>query len=158
MLTLFLAIHNAAAAFCEGLHGDVQPRSSRADVDYTVIGPELEEKTDKTSPTPWSGDSIVTSQARSYWDWCTASVLFPFATIARKYMEFRRTPARWQSVYFPQHILDGWRRAAEDEGVKVSTYDLFASWLHMVSDSQLPLLDCTLTGLPWIGCGLSKHR
>lgn len=112
-------------------------------MDYTVIGPELEEKTGEITPKPWSGDSIVTSQARAYWDWCTASVFFPFATIARKYMEFRRTPARWQTVYFPQHILDGWRRAAEEEGVKVSMYDLFASWLHMVSDSRLPPLDYT---------------
>lgn len=58
-------------------------------------------------------------------------------------MEFKRTPARWQTVYFPQHILDGWRRAAEEEGAKVSMYDLFASWLHMVSDSRLPPLDYT---------------
>lgn len=132
MLKPSSAIHNAAAAFCEGLHGDVEPRRSRADVDYTVIDAKADEKTDDKK-TSWSEDNMVTAQARAYWSWCTGSLLFPLGTIWRKCMDFRRNRAQWQTVYFPQHILDGWRRAAEDEGVKVSTYDLFAAWLHMVS-------------------------
>jgi hypothetical protein len=130
MLTVSAAIYNAAAAYCEGLHGDVQERPSRADVDYEMI--DTETKQDTTVSTSRLDDRFSTSQARAYWDYCDGSLLFPIATILRKRLDFHRTQTRWQTVHFPQHVLDEWRRHAEDAGVKVSTYDLFAAWLHMV--------------------------
>ena len=134
ILTPFPAIYNAAAAFCEGLHGEVQTRSSRADVDYKMIDTQAQQKA--MAMTGRLSDAINTPQARAYWQWCTGNILFPIATIIRKWLDFRRTPAPWQTVYFPQHILDGWQHAAEDEALKVSTFDLFSSWLHMVSVAQ----------------------
>jgi hypothetical protein len=131
MLTLSAAIYNAAAAFCEGLHGEVQARSSRADVDYKMIDTQAQQNA--IEMTGRLCNAIKTPQARAYWQWCTGSILFPIATIIRKWLDCRRTPARWQTVFFPQHVLDGWRHAAEDEAIKVSTFDLFSSWLHMVS-------------------------
>ena len=133
LLILLTAIYNAAAAFCEGLHGEVQERSSRADVDYKMIDTKAQQKAKEM--TGRLSDAITTPQARAYWQWCTGNILFPIATIIRKWLDSRRTPARWQTVYFPQHILDGWRHAAEDEAIKVSTFDLLSSWLHMVSET-----------------------
>lgn len=134
MLTLFTAIYNAATAFCEGLHGEVQERSSRSDVDYTMIDTQAQKKAKEMNGR--LSDAINSSQARAYFDWCTGHIFFPISTIIRKWLDCRRTPARWQTVYFPQHILDGWRQAAGDEALKVSTFDLFSSWLHMVSDIE----------------------
>jgi hypothetical protein len=131
MLTMFTAIYNAATAFCEGLHGEVQARSSRSDVDYKMIDTEAQKKAKEM--TGRLRDAINSPQARAYFDWCTGHIFFPISTIIRKWLDCRRTPARWQTVYFPQHILDGWRQAAGDEALKVSTFDLFSSWLHMVS-------------------------
>jgi hypothetical protein len=128
------AIYNATSAFCEGLHGEVTPRASRAEVDYEVIDAKAEKTTSMTATKLFN--ALTTSQARAYWSWCDGSVLFPIATIIRKWLDFRRTPTRWQTVFFPQSILDGWRNDAQDAGAKVSTYDLFTSWLHMVSTSH----------------------
>ena len=132
MLTMSTAIYNAATAFCEGLHGEVQERSSRSDVDYKMIDAQAQHKAKEM--TGRLSDAINTPQARAYFDWCTGHIFFPISTIIRKWLDCRRTPARWQTVYFPQHVLDGWRHAADDEALKVSTFDLFSSWLHMVSD------------------------
>jgi len=131
ILILSTAIYNAASAFCEGLHGEVQSRSSRADVDYKMIDTQAQQKAKDL--TGRLCDAIHTPQARAYWQWCTGHLLFPISTIIRKWLDCRRTPAPWQTVYFPQHILDGWKHAAGDEALKVSTFDLFSSWLHMVS-------------------------
>ena len=132
MLTTSTAIYNAATAFCEGLHGEVQERSSRSDVDYKMIDAQAQQKAKEM--TGRLSDAINTPQARAYFDWCTGHIFFPISTIIRKWLDCRRTPARWHTVYFPQHVLDGWRHAADDEALKVSTFDLFSSWLHMVSD------------------------
>jgi len=126
-----IAIYNAATAFCEGLHGEVQERGSRSDVDYTLIDTQAQQKA--KAMTGRLSDAINTPQARAYFDWCTGHIFFPILTIIRKWLDCRRTPAPWQTVYFPQHVIDGWKHAAEDEALKVSTYDLFSSWLHMVS-------------------------
>lgn len=131
MLTRLPAIHNATQAFCEGLRGPIAERPSRADVDYAIIDAEVDEKV--SSATTLLPDAITTSQARTYWEWCSGSALFPLITFWNKYMDARRTPTVWQTVFFPQSILDEWRLAAQDAGVKVSTYDLLTSWLHMVS-------------------------
>ena len=125
------AIYNAATAFCEGLHGEVQQRSSRSDVDYTLIDTQAQQKAKEM--TGRLSDAINTPQARAYFDWCTGHIFFPISTIIRKWLDCRRTPAPWQTIYFPQHVIDEWKHAAEDEALKVSTYDLFSSWLHMVS-------------------------
>jgi hypothetical protein len=135
----FPAIYNATAAFCEGLHGEVTPRGSRAEVDYEVIDAEAEKNTSLSAKNLF--DALTTSQARAYWSWCDGSLLFPIATLIRKWLDARRTPTRWQTVFFPQAILDGWRNDAQDAGVKVSTYDLFTSWLHMVSENHCVALD-----------------
>jgi hypothetical protein len=130
-LTNFSAIYNTVSAFCEGLHGEVTPRASRADVDYEVTDFQADKNTSLSAKNLF--DALATSQARAYWSWCDGSLLFPIATIIRKWLDARRTPTRWQTVFFPQSILDGWRNDAQDAGIKVSTYDLFTSWLHMVS-------------------------
>jgi hypothetical protein len=135
----FSAIYNATAAFCEGLHGEVTPRGSRAEVDYEVIDAEAEKNTSLSASNLF--DALTTSQARAYWSWCDGSLLFPIATLIRKSLDFRRTPTRWQTVFFPQSVLDGWRNDAQNAGVKVSTYDLFTSWLHMVSEDHFVALD-----------------
>lgn len=138
MLTLFTAIYNAASAFCEGLHGEVQERSSRSDVDYKMIDSQAQQKAKEM--TGRLSAALNTPQARSYFDWCTGHIFFPISTIVRKWLDCRRTPAPWQTIYFPQHVLDGWRNAAGDETLKVSTFDLFSSWLHMVSATLSPSL------------------
>jgi hypothetical protein len=136
-LTQFLALYNAATAFCEGLHGETNRRSSRAHVDYKVLDhaaiPQESKTNSRASPVV---ESLGTLQARSWWQICTSSKLFPVMTIARKWVDFYRTSTRWQTVFFPQNIIDGWRDAAQNSEVKVSTFDLFTSWIHLVSISQ----------------------
>lgn len=36
-------------------------------------------------------------------------------------------------MHVPETILEKWRGIAYETGVKVSTFDLFASWIHMAS-------------------------
>lgn len=36
-------------------------------------------------------------------------------------------------MYVPETILEKWRGIAYKAGLKVSTFDLFASWIHMAS-------------------------
>lgn len=136
-LTQAVALYNAATAFCEGLHGEINRRPSRAHVVYKVLDHAAIPKDSKTHcQTSPVIQPLGTLQARSWWQICTSSRLYPVMTIARKWVDFYRTSTRWQTVFFPQNIIYGWRDAAQQAGVKVSTFDLFTSWIHLVGILQ----------------------
>lgn len=136
-LTQSVALYNAATAFCEGLHGETNRRPSRADVVYKVLDHGAIPKDSKIHcQTSLVVESLATLQARSWWQICTSTRLYPVMTIARKWVDFYRTSTRWQTVFFPQYIINGWRDAAQQAGVKASTFDLFTSWIHLVGILQ----------------------
>lgn len=113
-------LYNAVVAFCEGLHGSVTARSSRSLVDYKVV----------------QGCRIKQQQAlpaiehlRSH----TRCRLFStILTGAKKWIKYWTVATRWQTIYIPEDTLSTLRSMAKNASVKVSTFDLFTSWVHMV--------------------------
>lgn len=53
--------------------------------------------------------------------------------MARKWIDSLRTTTQWQTVHFPSSTVEQWEGVAQTAEVKVSAFDLFAAWLHMVS-------------------------
>lgn len=47
-----------------------------------------------------------------------------------------RYNTQWQTIHVPEQIIDKWRILACDNGTKVSDFDLFASWIHLVGASN----------------------
>lgn len=133
-LMKILAMYNAASAFCEGLHGEIPQRTTETDRQYRVAGHE------KSTPLRnLKGSSLRTQQAREWWDMCTGSKLFPALTLARKWKTAMSHDTQWQTVHVSEQVLDGWRILARESGVKVSDFDLFASWIQLVGVSRSPV-------------------
>jgi hypothetical protein len=65
-------------------------------------------------------------------------------TLARKWLTAMRHDTQWQTIHVPEQVFEGWRSLALESGAKVSDFDLFASWIQMVSRRLLhhqPALD-----------------
>jgi hypothetical protein len=127
-LTIFLGLYKAAAAFCEGLVGDVHTRSTNVTRHYTFAGQgKILSKRQPLS------SLLETQQARDWFDVCTSSKLFPIKTLARKWKDARYNATRWQTVHFPRSTIEMWQDLARKAGIKVSKFNLLASWIHLVS-------------------------
>lgn len=122
-----LALHDAAAAFCQGLHDEIPQRAIETNRQYRVAA------RDNTAPRGRSlPSSLRTQQAREWWDMCTGSKLFPPLTLARKWLTAMRHDTQWQTIHIPEQIVAGWRDLACESGAKVSDFDLLASWIQLV--------------------------
>ena len=122
-------LYNAVAAFCEGLYG---PVAERLTTDRKYMSASY-----SRSGSRWQSVHLrlQTQQARDWWILCTSSKLFPMKTIINKWRDAKRTTTQWKTIQVPESILDKWRGIACESGVKVSTFDLFASWIHMASNA-----------------------
>jgi hypothetical protein len=54
-------------------------------------------------------------------------------TLANKWIDATRVATKWQMAHFPEPVIDDWRAAAREAGAEVSTFNLFAAWIHLVS-------------------------
>ena len=138
---MIAGLYKAAAAFCEGLTGDVHNRSINLTREYKVA-------TDGNTGSRWKWHSrrslLQTQQARDWFDVCTSSKLFPVKTLASKWKTARKNATRWQTVHFSKEIIETWQDIASEHGVKVSKFCLLASWVHLVRDPTA-LLDQKVT-------------
>ncbi|KAM0715209.1 hypothetical protein Q7P37_009674 [Cladosporium fusiforme] len=112
-----------AVAFSEGLYGEVAVRSSRAMVNYKMVSDGEKEKKQDTEITD---EATGAPRKRSRGNLCSTIL-----TGTRKWMNCWSASTRWQTIHISEAILNGWRAAATGDDVKVSTFDLFASWVHM---------------------------
>jgi hypothetical protein len=120
-------LYKAAAAFCEGLGGDVHKRPINFNRQYTLVS-------DGNTGSKWQSvrSLLQTQQARIWFDMCTTSKLFPIKTLARKWETARNNATRWQTVHFSRETIEMWQELAREAGVKVSKFSLLASWIHLV--------------------------
>jgi hypothetical protein len=133
-LTRILGLHKAAAAFCEGLSGDVHKRSTDLARQYILAAQG------KVDPKRQPVRSLLqTQQARDWFDICTSSKLASVKILASKWKTARNNAARWQTIHFPRKIIEMWQEMAREADVKVSRFNLLASWIHLVRDSSTSL-------------------
>jgi hypothetical protein len=131
-LTVILGLYNAAAAFCEGLHGEVLERKTETDREYKVAG-----HGDTVSRPRLLRSSLRTQQAREWWDLCTGNTLFPALTLVRKWRSNMSHGPQWRTIHVSEQVFNEWRTLASEARVKASDFDLFASWIHLVSLSKV---------------------
>ena len=126
-------MYNAANAFCEGLHGEIPQRTTDTDRQYRIAGHE------KPTPGKQSPNSTLrTQQAREWWDMCTGSKLFPVLTLARKWWTAMSHETQWRTIHLSNSVVSEWRKLASNAGVKVTEFDLLASWIQLVGLSKSP--------------------
>jgi len=85
---------------------------------------------------------LQTQQARDWFDVCTSSKLFSVKTLARKWRAARESATRWQTIHFSKETIEMWQNIALEAGVKVSKFNLIASWIHLVRYSSTLLDQC----------------
>ena len=132
-LTHILALYNATASFCQGLHDEIPPRTTATDREYRVSGHD-----NTALRGQLKRSSLRTQPAREWWDMCTGSKFFPAMTLARKWLTAMRHDTQWQTIHVPEQVFEGWRSLAFEGGAKVSDFDLFASWIQLVGASSSP--------------------
>lgn len=138
LLTKPVALHNAAAAFCKGLHDEIPQRDMDTNRQYRIVG----HASTATRHGPLRS-SLRSQQACEWWDSCTANKIFPVMTLARKWQNALCHETKWRTIHVPGRVFDRWRTLAFQSDAKVSDFDLFASWIQLVgllhTRNDLPL-------------------
>lgn len=131
-ITATPGLYKAAAAFCEGLSSDIHKRPTNLVREYMLAG-------DRNVGSRWKSvrSLLQTQQARDWFDICTSSKLFSMKTLARIWQNARQNATKWQTIHFSREIIDLWQGIARETGVKVSKFNLLASWIHLVRDSSI---------------------
>lgn len=75
---------------------------------------------------------------------CTSSKLFSVKTLARKWQATRESAAKWQTIHFSRETIEMWQGIAREAGVKVSRFNLIASWIHLVRVSSTFVDQCLI--------------